>query len=294
MIERWLRKKFPYILLTPLLVVMVSITILPTIYLFSLSLSEMSVRTGFQMRFIGMENYINLFMSPRFLNSLKVTAIFTGGSVSIQLLIGLGLALLLNREDLVLRKLFIMLIVIPMLMTPVVIGLTWRILYDPSFGLFNYFIGLLGLRTEAYLARPTTALIAVMITDIWEWTPFLFLMMFAGLQSLPQDVFEVAHVEGASGIQTFWYITLPMLRQIILIALLLRVIDSIKTFDVIFMMTHGGPGTATENINLFSFIQMFQNLFFGYGATSAIVLLFIVIGITMIFIRVIGRQFTEV
>ena len=168
------------------------------------------------------------------------------------------------------------LMILPMVVTPVVTGLTWRIMYNPTFGLINYFLGMFGFEPRAWVDKASTALPALIIADVWQWTPFMFLMIYAGMQSLPDEPFEAARVDGATGWQSFRFLTLPMLSQVILVAILLRTIESIKTFDIIFALTRGGPGTATQTLNIYTFALAFEWLKPGYAAAIAVIILVLV------------------
>lgn len=149
-------------------------------------------------------------------------------------------------------------------------------MYNPSFGLINYFLGLIGVGSRAWVAEATTALPALIVADVWQWTPFMFLLIYAGLQSLPEEPFEAARVDGASTWQTLQYLTIPMLRPVLLVAILLRIIESVKTFDIIFALTRGGPGTSTQTLNLYTFSQAFEWIKPGYAAALAIIILILV------------------
>ena len=177
------------------------------------------------------------------------------------------------------------LIILPMSITPIVVGLMWRILYNPSFGLINSTLASLGIAGPEWLGSRDTALLSVILVDVWQWTPFMFLMMTAELQSLPIEPFEAARVDGASGLQTFQLITLPMMKPIILIALLFRIIDGFKvsTFDPIFIMTKGGPGSITQTLNIYAFLTGFE--WFNLGYASAIVVC------ALLLLTLIGRLF---
>lgn len=294
MLREYFSKKIYIFLLLPVLVILISITILPTIYLFYVSLCDFNIKTQFVSQFVGLINYQRLFHDYKFWTSLRITAVFSAAAVFFEFLIGLCFALLLSRENLKFQGVFLALFITPMVITPVVVGLLWRIMYDPTLGIFNYLIQVAGFPKLEWLGRSNLALLAIIVTDTWQWTPFLFLMIFAGLQTIPVELFEVAEVEGASAINRFWYITLPMLRQIILVAILFRTIDVLKTFDIIYMMTKGGPGHATENINMHTYLLMFRYLNFGYGSAKIVVMLFIVLGICTVFMRLIGKRFVEV
>jgi multiple sugar transport system permease protein len=270
--------------LAPVVVFLLLLTFIPTLYLFYLSLSRWDVMTR-SPAFIGLTNYLHIMRDPVFWASLQRTLVFVFSAVTIQLVLGFAIALLVNRPHI--RGIGIMrtLIILPMSITPIVVGLMWRILYNPSFGLINSTLASLGIAGPEWLGSRDTALLSVILVDVWQWTPFMFLMMTAGLQSLPIEPFEAARVDGASGLQTFQLITLPMMKPIILIALLFRIIDGFKvsTFDPIFIMTKGGPGSITQTLNIYAFLTGFE--WFNLGYASAIVVC------ALLLLTLIGRLF---
>ena len=274
----WLNRHFVAITMAPTIIFLALLTAFPTVSLIYYSLSRWSL-TNFRPQWTGLENYrLLLFEDQTFWVSLQKTALFTVGAVGLELLLGLGIALLFNRP-LKMLGLLRSLLILPMVMTPVVTGLTWRIMYNPTFGLINYFLGMLGFEPHAWVGNASTALPALIVADVWQWTPFMFLLIYAGLQSLPDEPFEAARVDGASAWQTFRYLTFPMLRPVLLIAILLRTIESVKTFDIIFALTRGGPGTATQTLNIYTFYLAFEWLKPGYAAALAVIILVIVVSL---------------
>jgi multiple sugar transport system permease protein len=193
--------------------------------------------------FIGFKNYVDLFYDPFFRKSFSVTLIFASSVVVLEMIIGVGLALLLDRNIRgmsVLRTLFIL----PMMIAPVVVGLMWRYMYHPTIGIFNRMLEAVGLEKVDWLGQ--NALMSVIIADIWQWTPFIFILSLAALQSLPQSAIEAARIDGATGWQQIIYIKLPMMLPILIVTALLRLIDAFKVLEVILVMTGGGPGQDTE------------------------------------------------
>lgn len=229
--------------------------------------------------FIGLDNYTRAFQDAQFLNSLQVTLIFVFVTVAVELVLGMAIALLVTREargGRVVRSLLL----IPMVMTPVVVGVLWRMLYNPDFGLINYLLSQLGADPDklVWLGDPSLALIAVMITDIWEWTPFVVLVFIAGLTALPVDVIRAARIDGASPWQIFWRLTLPMMRPVILVTVLLRFLDAFKVVDTVFVMTSGGPGDTTKLLSFFIYETGLRYFNISYAATVSwlfIVLMFV-------------------
>ncbi|HBL36771.1 MAG TPA: sugar ABC transporter permease [Firmicutes bacterium] len=240
--------------------------IFPVLYTFYVSLTDWDMISGGLISFIGLDNYINLLKDPRFFNAVKLTLYFTVLAVGVEVILGVFIALVLNRDfrgkNIV--KLFLLL---PMVATPVAIGLAWTLFYEPTIGLGNYGLKLLGLPPSQWLGSKAMVIPALALVDIWEWTPMITLIVLAGLASLPQESFEAAFVDGASRFQIIRYVTLPLLRPTILIALILRCIDALKTFDIIYVMTTGGPGFASETLNIYAYNLSFN--YFRFGAASA-------------------------
>lgn len=197
--------------------------------------------------FVGFRNYITLINDPNFRESMAVTLKFAISVVSVEMLLGVGLALLLDRNIRgmsVLRTLFIL----PMMIAPVVVGLMWRYMYHPTVGTFNRFLKSIGLDGVDWLGQH--ALFSVIVADIWQWTPFIFILSLAALQSLPQSALEAARIDGASAWQQIWHIKLPLMMPVLIVTCLLRLIDAFKVLEVILVMTEGGPGLSTEILAL--------------------------------------------
>ncbi|WP_239616908.1 carbohydrate ABC transporter permease [Cohnella mopanensis] len=236
--------------------------------------------------FVGFDNFVALFHDSRAWASLWRTLVFSVSATGIELLFGLGLALFLNRQF-VGRKLVRTLLLIPMIMTPVVSGLIWRVFYDPNAGIINYYMGVLGMGSKHnWLGSMDLAMISVIIADVWQWTPFVFLILAAGLDAMPNEPLEAAEVDGASPIQRFIHVVLPLLAPSLMIAFLLRIIDSVKTFDIIYVMTRGGPSLATETTNMYAYIQGFNNFNISY---ATVINLTITVIITFIFTTVYSK-----
>jgi multiple sugar transport system permease protein len=206
---------------------------------------------------------------------MRVTLIFVLGAVTLEFLLGILIFLAL-RIDVKGISIFRSLALVPMVVAPVAVGTIWRILYDPDYGIINYIISLLGFSPQMWLADPRMALFSVMLVDVWEWTPLIILFLLAGYQALPRDYIEAAHVDGASLIQELRYIILPLLSPIIGGILILRLIDAFKTMDTIFIMTWGGPGTATEVASVFIYKIGFRYMDVGKAAATSYILLLMI------------------
>ncbi|MGB9521438.1 MAG: carbohydrate ABC transporter permease [Anaerolineales bacterium] len=285
-----LRKIEPAFYITPAFLVLIIILIYPLGYSLWLSLHQWTLRTFKQgIPWVGLKNYQQLFSSPEFYNSLKITFEFVFFAIAIEFILGMGLALLLNH-DLKAKGLFRSFILLPMMCTNVVIGLTWRLLYNYEFGIINYYLNQLGFHSIEWLSSPRMALTSVIIVDVWNTTSFVALMLLAGLQSLPEEPFEAARIDGANAFQTFFYLTLPLLRQTILVALLWRFIDTFRIFDVIYLLTAGGPARATETVSIYVYRYGFQSFNLGFASAASYIMIIIMLFFAAILTRFIGRS----
>ena len=268
-----------YLLLSAPILLVLLLTSVPLVLTAYYSLLDWNLARPLDRAFVGAENYGRLLT-----NSLFWTAVYNSfyqvfGTVVLQVLIGIPVALLLNRDIAgirVLRTLYLF----PMMTTPIVVGLTWRMLLNTEFGVVNYALGSVGLPTPNWLGHPTWAMPSIILTDVWLSTPFVALIVLAGLQTIPEELYEAARVDGATGWSQFWAITLPLLKPVLLIAVLFRIMDAFKRFDTILIMTGGGPGTATETLNLHAYFHGFQYLNMGYAAAITMLMLTIVLALS--------------
>ena len=244
--------------LLPGLVFLFVIDLIPLLYSGWISLYNWWLIRPRDIRFVGLANYTRLAGDPEAWRAVLVTAAFTTGAVAMEFLIGLGLALLFAQPFRFLRPIRV-LILLPLFVVPVVGGTMWRVIFHPDIGVLNYYLGWLGLGQPAWLSDPQLALLAITIVDAWRTIPFMFLVIYAGLEVLPTELFEAAAVDGASAWQSFRHITVPLLAFIMLVAVLIRGMDAFREFDIIFVLTGGGPGTATQTI------QMLNYRAFGLG-----------------------------
>lgn len=243
-----LNRLTPYIFLAPALVIMAMALLYPLGYMVYGSFREWDPSQALgESTFVGISNYITLWHDPNFRESLTVTLKFAFCVVSVEMLLGIGLALLLDRKlrgMSLLRTLFIL----PMMIAPVVVGLMWRYMYHPTVGIFNRTLESSGIGTVDWLGQH--ALLSVIIADIWQWTPFIFILSLAALQSLPRSALEAARIDGATGWQQIVHIKLPLMMPVLIVTCLLRLIDAFKVLEVILVMTEGGPGLSTEILAL--------------------------------------------
>ncbi len=257
--------------LAPLTIILIALTVAPFVYNLVISLTD-KASTNPSTKFIGFSNYTHLFSDSLFWESIRTTLLFTVVAVSIELIIALTVAMALDRISRgapILRALFL----IPMAAAPVAVLFNWRVILNVSYGVIDYVLGLLHLPQPDWTGEPGTALITLMIVDIWQWTPFVLIIVAGGIASIPKDVSESSAVDGASSLQNFRYITLPLLRPYITVAVLFRSIDALKTFDSIQILTSGGPGTSTVMLNYYIFQQGISYLSFGRAAAAATILL---------------------
>jgi len=274
----------PYIVMLPTLLFLFAISIVPLVYSLVVSFLRYNLMDPEPARFVGLRNFQLIFTSPDFWNSLGVTLGFVIMAVGAEFLIGLALALVLSR-DVPRIGIFRSLILVPLSLAPIVVGLLWRFLLGTEYGIINYFITVVGLPRVDFLSNTTLALGVIALVDVWQWTPFMFLILLAGVQALPADPFEAAAIDGASRGQMFRYITLPLLRYPILVALLLRTIDSFRVYDLIFMMTRGGPINATDTLSWHIYNIGFRNFNMSYASALSWVMLIVVSIVVSIFVR---------
>lgn len=278
-------RALPYLLVAPTIAVLVTLSIYPLIYAVKVSLQTESGASW------TLQNFARLVADDFFLSALAHTLVYAIIALTFEFLLGLGLAVLLNRKMRG-RSFFRAALLVPMMLPSVVVGVVWRLLLNPNFGAINGTLQGFGANTESltWTASPTLAFASVIMVDIWQWTPFIFLILLAGLQAIPEEPYEAALIDGSSNWQTFRHVTLPLLKPAILIALLLRTMDLLRVFDQIFILTEGGPGSATETISLYIYRTAFRFGNFGYAAAMSFVLLLLTNVISLLYIRLLQRQ----
>lgn len=245
------------------------------------SLTPWSISQGRPAVFWGLENYQKLPDDSRFVASIGRTFYFTLLAVAVEVILGVAIALLLNREFRF-KRIINSIMLLPMMATPVAIAMVWLLMYVPTTGIINFALRSLNLPEGLWVYNAQTVIPALALVDIWEWTPMIILICLAGLTALPRDPFEAAVVDGASTWQTIRYITLPMLMPTVSVAALLRLIDALKTFDIIYTMTQGGPGYTSETLNIYAFIQSFQYFNFGYASSVLVIFFAVVLGVSLL------------
>ena len=276
------------LLLIPAVLLLVVILLGPFLYMVWTSLTDLSFalpdRDG---NFLGFDNYRRLVREDAiFWHSFGLTMKFVAIVVTLEFILGFAIALLIFHF-VQRRRLVLTLLLVPMMLAPVAVGLIWKLLLQGDFGMITYYfrlVGLLDIR-DAVLSNADSVLPAIMLIDAWQWTPFVTLVMLAGLLSLPREPFEAAVMDGARPLQIFRDVTLPLLRPIIALVLLLRAIDAFKEFDKIFILTGGGPGTATELLSIYVYRLNFKNWDLGYGAASAFMIYLVVLILCAVFYK---------
>jgi multiple sugar transport system permease protein len=252
-------------MLAPAVVACLGFVIYPLLRTVYLSFTDLDA-TG-QARLIGGANYSEMVQDPAFWNSLRVTAVFIVVGVAVELILAWAMALLLERTMSGLSHTVRIILTIPMMLCPVVIGISWRALLNPQFGWIN---ALLGTHDTDWVGDPSKALWVLIAVDVWQWTPFMFMLISAGLLSIPEEVREAARLDGCGGPRIFRHITIPLMLPVTLIAVLLRTLDATKTFDLPYTLTGGGPGTSTQTIAIFLYRNAFAKFDQGYASAVAI------------------------
>jgi multiple sugar transport system permease protein len=259
----------------PAVVVLFLIVVLPIAFNIYLAFTKWTVGLG-QPVFVGLDNFIDLVADERVWNGVKVMVYFSGLSLALEIGLGLLIALYFNREfrgSEIVQTIYIF----PFAATPVAVALIWRIMLNPEIGVLNYLLRSLGLPGSLWVSGERMVIPSLVLVDVWKWTPMITLIVLAGLKSLPPDPYEAARIDGANALQIFWYITLPMIRPVLIAALMLRSLDNLKEFDMIYTITQGGPGIASETLYLYSYTVGFGFFKAGYGSALMVVVFLIVL-----------------
>ncbi len=269
--ERNLQILFPL----PAIVFIALLMVFPILYTLYLSFTNWNLTSGMEPAFVGLNSYLRVFSEPRFLHALGRTFTFTLFAVAIEVVLGVAIALILNRAF-VGKSVAKLLLLLPLVATPVAVGIVFNLFYDPTIGLLNFALNSLGLPQGRWVSSENSVIASLVLVDVWQWTPMITLIVLAGLAGMSEEPVEAARVDGASEWQILRYVTIPMVMPVILTAMILRLIDALKTFDIIFAMTGGGPGYASETLNIMGFKYSFE--YFRMGQSSVIlVALFLVV-----------------
>ena len=272
----------------PAVVVVGAVIIFP--WMFTVWMSAFDWKIGSVAHFVGFDNYVNLATNRRFLEAIGHTFYFTVLAVVLPLVLGTIAALIFHRQFRwrgVLRAVFTM----PMMATPVAIALVWTMMFHPQQGVLNYLLSLVGLPPSLWVYSPTLVIPSLVLVEIWHWTPLVMLIVLGGLAALPTEPYESARLDGATEWQLFRFITLPLVAPFLIVAAVIRTIDAVKAFDTIYVISQGGPGTASETINLYLYLQAFA--FYNVGNASAVVVVFFTIILALALLLLHVRQKTK-
>lgn len=259
--------------------------VFPILYTVRISFYEWSMSSTTPPKWVGLDNYIALLSDGRFWMTVKQTFVFTFGALIVQTVLGVAIAVLLHREFFG-KNLVKTIFLLPMVATPVAMGLVWLLIYEPSIGAANTLLKMLGLNPQLWIASPTQVIPSLILMDVWMWTPMISLIVMAGLATLPTEPYEAADVDGATTWQKFWNVTLPLLRPTIIVAVMLRLIDVLKTFDIIYATTQGGPNLKSETLNIYGYTLGFQYFKLGMASSLLVIFFAIVMAFTLLMIYV--------
>jgi multiple sugar transport system permease protein len=279
------RAYLPWLYVGPAMLVMAVACLYPVLSAFQLSMFDWNMGTPWSSaRWVGLSNFVSAFTNPRVWSSLQTTLLFAAVCVTVEMLLGIALALALEkpvRGTAAFRTMFIL----PMMIAPVAVGLTWRYMFDAQFGLINALLKVVGFSAQNWLAEPGLAFAAIVIADIWQWTPFVFIMMAAALAGIDSSVVEASRIDGASWWQMTLRIKLAMILPVIAITLMMRLIDAFRVLEVIYVLTFGGPGDSTEILALHIYKTAFVGQQLGTAAAISLLLLVVVMGLSWFALR---------
>jgi len=286
-LDRRLHWLFPL----PTLLTFLLILGFPILYVLLVSLHDWPISPTIPAHFLGLGNYVAALANPRFWTSFWITAYFTSLAVGGELVFGCAIALLIQREFWG-RGLVRVALIMPMAATPVAMSLIWNMMMEPTIGMLNYLLSLVGAPPLLWASDPGSVIPALALIDAWFWTPFMALIIAAGLQTVPDEILESARLDGATPLSLFRFITLPLVRPHVVMALILRVIPALKTFDHIFVITGGGPMRASETLNLYTFLEGFEFFHMGYSSALAVMLTLIILVVSAFLARLRAREWS--
>jgi multiple sugar transport system permease protein len=273
--------------MAPIFAIVGLLAIYPLIY--SVKMSLLAVTLYSDRGFVGLKNYVKILTSPDFHNSLLVTLVFIGSATAVQLVWGLGLAMVLNRLSGRIISGIRAAVVIPVMTTSIAVASMWRLMYFPEGGIINTIFATLGLQSQTWLNKASSALSAVVLVEVWQFTPFTALILFAGRRTISKELYEAAAIDGASDAQMFRYITLMILRPLIALCLIFNVMRQFKAFAIIFGLTKGGPGRTTQLISYYLYLTAYRFYKISDAATASLLLLVLIIGLGIIFLRYVRK-----
>jgi multiple sugar transport system permease protein len=278
------QRRTAFLLISPAVIVLLAINVFPIVYAVYISFHHWTLARPQPPRFAGWFNYKEALTDDRFINAIWVSLSFVTFAVAVEFILGFLLAFVFHarlRGLATLRKISML----PVMVMPLVVGLVWFYMFNENFGVVNWLVTLFGSPRVPFLTHDTLALWSLVIADVWQWTPFVMLVLFAALQSLPEYVYEAARMDGLSGWQIFWRVTLPLLRPAIWVVLILRVVDAFRMVELVFMMTKGGPAGYTEVLPWYLYTTGFLSLDLGYAAAMAVLMLILVTIVSQLFVR---------
>ena len=281
------RRRSYWIFILPALVTVGAVILFPWVFTLWMSVNEWKV--GESRHFVGFANYLRLAGDGRFMDALWHTLVYTALSVAAPVGLGLAAALVFN-ERLPLRGLLRGIFVMPMMATPVAIALVWTMMFNPQLGVLNYLLSLVGIGPWEWVYHPASVIPSLVLVETWQWTPLVMLIVLGGLATVPAEPYESADIDGATGWQKFRFITLPMIAPFLLLAAMIRTVDALKSFDIIYAITQGGPGTASETINLYLYSVAFAYYDVGYGSAIAVVFFVLIVALSLVLLHLRQRS----
>jgi multiple sugar transport system permease protein len=283
----WSDRHFKWLLVAPAITLILALTVYPLAY----SVWVAFVNFDFQIpghAFVGLQNFEYVVEDPIARWSLLTTAFLSVSSVVLEFLLGLGLAIAMTRTFAA-RGVIMLILIVPLFVSPVVVGQIWSLILQKPYGPFDYLVGLLFRPTEvSWLTGSPWKFISLIVADVWQWTPFMFIVIFAGLRALPKSPFEAAAIDGAGPIRTFVSVTLPMLKPVIVVAALLRIVDAMRTYDTVYIITRGGPDFSTDLVSVYLQRVNFKFFDLGYGAALSWLTLIVILALVLIFVQLTG------
>ena len=271
--------QFKYGMVMPALLIMLVVVIFPLCFSVKTSLYYYVLSKPYSRPFIGLKNYIDVLKNPQLYNSLRVTIIYSFGAVTLEFLIGFSLAYLIFKINHC-KNLILTVLMAPMMIPTIAVGLIWKMLLHTDLGIINYLMKLIGITVQPWLGQTSTALPTLILIDVWQWASYLMLLVYAGMLSLPTEPFEADTIDGASEIQKVFVLTIPMMKDVIIVSVLFRIIDAIKAYDLLYVLTGGGPGISTETFSYFIYKLGFIQLNLGQACAVSLLYVFLVAFLT--------------
>jgi multiple sugar transport system permease protein len=288
----WWERNLAWLLVAPMIVMFVLFALIPSITAISFAFSRIRLtRAGMQLRYVGFDNFTRALQDPLVQDSARITLKWALMVTTVEILLGLGLALLL-ASGIRGRAVFSSLLIIPIIMPPVAVSLMWFFMYEYNFGVINYVFNQVGLPSVRWLSDPNIALYSMMVVDVWQATPFAFLLLYAAILSLPRDPYEAAAIDGAGRWHVFRTVTMPLLLPVLAVVVLLRLIDAARIFDKIFVMTRGGPGTSAYTTTLNIYVEAFNKYDFGYASAISFLFQIVLIVIGTVYVSRVMSEYS--